>query len=51
MWNRLRLQLRIAKPKRYYVLKIVPLFIFITIFLLGVSLGIADPGSSPPVPD
>lgn len=52
LWNRLRIQLQNTKLNRYLIIKTIPIAISLIILLLGLSLGMADPGGSPPpVPD
>ncbi|MFW9905076.1 MAG: hypothetical protein ACFFFH_12130 [Candidatus Thorarchaeota archaeon] len=50
MLSRLREYLEIHKPNKYTLMKTIPLIFFLTLFVLRISLGIADPTNPPPKP-
>ncbi len=50
MWNRLQGRLENYKPTRNLIPKLIPLIIFLTLFLIRISMGIADPTGTPPGP-
>lgn len=48
MWNKLQGRLENHKPTRNLLPKLIPLIIFLTLFLIRISMGMADPTSPPP---
>ena len=38
------------KPSKIYLIKMIPLLLSLTLLLLTMSLGVADPASLPPTP-
>jgi hypothetical protein len=50
MLNRLRERLDIHKPTRLSVMRKIPFIFFLTLLLLRISLGLADPTNPPPTP-
>jgi len=42
---------KLQKPSKNFLIKMIPLVLSVTLFLLTISLGAADPGSGPPVPN
>jgi hypothetical protein len=50
MRNKIQSRLKSIKFNKRIVIRFLPLLVFLTLFILGVSLGIAGPTTPPPGP-